>query len=96
MRQGLDDIKLHELALVAALNSVFGELSSQLDPDAIKAAVRGETGLGTMMPFSRDARCWAVYQANYRKMQESGAQNTGGSLLSPLAAAYGRQLRRAI
>ena len=94
MRQALDDIKVHELALIAALNSVFAELSAQLDPEMIAEKVKGESSLGSVLPVARAARCWTIYEKNYRILQESGAQNTGGSLLSPLAAAYARQVRR--
>jgi type VI secretion system FHA domain protein len=94
MQQSMDDIKLHELALVAALNSVFADMGQQLDPDAIMRRARQETGLSAMMPYAREAKCWAIYMENYKLLQESGAANTGGSLLAPLAQAYARQLKR--
>ena len=40
MRQSMDDIKIHELALVAAINSVFADLSKQLDPETIMTRAR--------------------------------------------------------
>ena len=94
MQQSMDDIKLHELSLVAALNSVFADLGTQLDPETISRRARQEAGLADKLPYARDAKCWAVYLDTYAKLQESGAANTGGSLLAPLAEAYARQLRR--
>jgi predicted component of type VI protein secretion system len=79
---------------VAALNSVFADMGQQLDPDAIMRRARQETGLSAMMPYAREAKCWAIYMENYKLLQESGAANTGGSLLAPLAQAYARQLKR--
>ena len=55
---------------------------------------RQETSLSTVLPYARDAKCWAIFVETYRLLQESGAANTGGSLLAPLAQAYARQLRR--
>ncbi len=94
MQQSMDDIKLHELSLVAALNSVFADLGTQLDPDTISRRARQDAGLADKLPYARDAKCWALYLETYAKLQESGAANTGGSLLAPLAEAYARQLRR--
>ncbi len=94
MRQSMDDIKIHELALVAAINSVFADLSKQLDPDTIMTRARQETGLTTMLPYAREVRCWAIYTETHALLQDSGAHNTGGSLLAPVAQAYARQLRR--
>ena len=94
MLGALDDIKRHELALIAAINSVFAGLTEKLDPEVIVGKVRGESGIGNMLPFAREARCWAVYLEQYRAFQMTGSENTAGSLLAPLAAAYARQLRR--
>ncbi len=94
MQQSMDDIKAHELALVAALNSVFADMGQQLDPEAIMRRAKQDTGFATMLPYAREARCWAIFMETYRLLQESGAANTGGSLLAPLAQAYARQLRR--
>ena len=94
MRQSMDDIKIHELALVAAINSVFADLSKQLDPETIMTRARQETGLTTMLPYAREVRCWAIYTETHALLQDSGAHNTGGSLLAPVAQAYARQLRR--
>ena len=94
MQDSMDDIKLHELALVAALNSVFADLGQQLDPEAITRRARQETSVANMLPYAREAKCWAIYMENYRLFQETGAANTGGSLLAPLAHAYARHLKR--
>ena len=48
----------------------------------------------TSFPTRATQKCWAIYTETYAKLQESGAANTGGSLLAPLAEAYARQLRR--
>lgn len=95
MAGAMDDIKRHELALISALNSVFATLAENLDPDAIDAKVRADGGIGNVLPFAREARCWAIYLEQYRAFQTTDADNTAGSLLAPLASAYARQLRRA-
>ena len=51
--------------------------------------------MGAALPMVREARCWAVFEDNYRALQgASGVQNTGGSLLALLATAYAKQVRR--
>lgn len=94
MERAMTDIKQHELAMVAALNGTFAALNEATDPEAIAAKVRAESGLVPMLPIAREARCWAIYLEQYKALQASGAENTAGSLLAPLAAAYARQLGR--
>ncbi len=94
MRRSMEDIKRHELALVAALNTVFAEMTAQLDPEAIGLSVRSEPGISSMIPYAREARCWALFAERFAALQNSGAQNTGGSLLAPVAAAYAKHIRR--
>ncbi len=93
MQQAMTDIKRHELALVAALNGVFTAMTEKLDPVAIADKVRGETNLA-IVPYARKARCWDLFTERYQALQGTEAQNTGGSLLAPLADSYARQLRR--
>ena len=93
MQQSMDDIKVHELALVAALNSVFADLDQQLDPDVDHARrARQDTGsLATMLPNAREARMLGDLRGERTGCcSDSGAANTGGSLLAPLAKAYAR------
>ena len=94
MRRSMDDIKRHELALIGALNSVLAEMTTQLDPEAITNHVRAESGIGNLLPYAREARCWAVYAERFAALQSSGAENTGGSLLAPVAVAYTKAVRR--
>jgi predicted component of type VI protein secretion system len=69
-------------------------MSAQFDPEAIATKIRSESGLGAMLPYARDARCWALYVEHYRALQSSGAETSADSLLAPLALAYARQVRR--
>ncbi len=94
MRRSMDDLKRHELALIGALNTVFADMTAQLDPEAIGNQVRSEGGIGHVLPYAREARCWAVYAERYAALQSGGVANTGGSLLAPVAAAYSNTLRR--
>ena len=93
MQQAMTDIKAHELALVAALNGVFAALTEKLDPEVIAAQARSEGSLN-VVPYARKARCWDIFTEHFQAVQGTEAQNTGGSLMAPLAAAYARQLRR--
>ena len=94
MRRSMDDLKRHELALIGALNSVLADMTLKLDPEAIDKHVRGEGGIGAMVPYAREARCWAVYAERFAALQNSGIANTGGSLLAPVAASYANTVRR--
>ncbi len=92
-RQRMDDIKLHELALIAALNSVFAAICPAAGPGGDRGqGARRRAGIGLhAADRARGHAAGPSTSKHYRALQDSGAENTGGSLLAPLAAAYARQ-----
>ena len=93
MQRGLDDIKRHELAMLAAINAMAGEVALELDPAAIRGRVDQEGGRG-LLARGGGARYWARFEVAYKRMQESYGGT--GPLLGAFAQAYARLARRVV
>ena len=90
IEEGLRDVKAHELALVATVSLLLSEISTQLDPEAIKAKVGGGWDL---LSASRRARCWDEYEAAFGALAGGTA---GATLMGRFAAAYAEQAGQAV
>ena len=89
IEEGLRDVKAHELALVATVSLLLNEISTRLDPEAIKAKVGGKWDL---LGAGRRARCWDEYEAAFAALAGSAP---GGTLMTRFAAAYAEQVTQA-
>ncbi|MDZ5645702.1 type VI secretion system-associated FHA domain protein TagH [Nitrospirillum sp. BR 11828] len=86
IRESLRDIKAHEVALIAGMKTVVGDVLEQLSPDAIKNDVSA-----SMLPQVHKARCWERYEQAHQRMM--GEQSSGPPLGSKFSSAYTQQFR---
>ncbi len=94
MQQSVDDVKRHELAMVAALSGAVDDLLAQLDPERIRAEGDTDSGIGTMFPAARKARYWQIFERVYRDLRDHQDDPASRSVLGPMASAYARQISR--
>ncbi|MBB6253224.1 type VI secretion system-associated FHA domain protein TagH [Nitrospirillum iridis] len=86
IRESLRDIKAHEVALIAGMKTVVGDVLEQLSPDTIKSDVST-----SVLPQVHKARCWERYEQIHQRM--IGEQSSGPPLGSKFSAAYTQQFR---
>ena len=94
--EGLRDVKAHELALIATVSLLLNEISSQLDPAAIKAKLGGGWDL---LSASKRARYWDEYETAFAALAggTAGDRDTeAGTLMARFAAAYAAQVGEAV
>lgn len=65
LRQGFDDLRAHQLALLAGSQALFARLCERLAPEGIAAA---PPRWARPLPFARDAALWAAYRQRYRQV----------------------------
>lgn len=94
VQQSLDDVKRHEIAMVAALSGAMDDMLAQLDPERIRAQGDEDAGIGTMFPTAKKARYWQVFERLYRELKERQGDGNGAALIGPMASAYVRQMSR--
>jgi type VI secretion system protein ImpI/type VI secretion system protein len=83
----LDEIRLHEVAMVSAMRDAVARLLGELSPDNVRVA---EGGLGGMLPLQRKARAFEQYEALYKRVAEAMEDDFDSVFGKAFARAYER------
>ena len=83
----LRDIRLHELASVAAMQSAVRALLQGLDPDRVRAAAEQASGR-VVLPGQRKARAWETYEALYARIAQALSDDFDSVFGKAFARAY--------
>lgn len=89
--EALRDMKLHELASVAAMQTAVREMLAQLSPEAIQA----QAGSGGLLPMQRKARAFEAYEAQHAALVRALADDFDSAFGKAFARAYEQALREA-
>jgi type VI secretion system FHA domain protein len=89
--EALRDMKLHELASVAAMQTAVREMLAQLSPEAIQA----QAGSGGLLPVQRKARAFEAYEASHAALVRALADDFDSAFGKAFARAYEEALREA-
>lgn len=89
--EALRDLRLHELASVAAMQSAVRELLARLAPEAIQA----QAGAGGLLPVQRKARAFEAYEAAHAALVRALADDFDSAFGKAFARAYEEALREA-
>jgi type VI secretion system FHA domain protein len=88
----LRDLRLHELATIAAMQSAVHSLLAEFDPQRLRlAAERGGLGL---VPLQK-AHAWDRFEASYAQITEALSDNFDSVFGKAFARAYERALSEA-
>jgi type VI secretion system FHA domain protein len=87
MRQAINDIQSHQLALLSGVESAFTETLRRLDPAAIEAAIPHHLG-DSMVPVARKARAWDAFRGKFTALEKSLAEDRGEVFGNAFARAY--------
>ena len=83
--EALGDIRMHELATMAAMQEAVRDVLGRIDPAKLRAA--SETG-GIGIGMQRKARAWELYESEFAKLQESLAEKFDDAFGRSFARAY--------
>jgi type VI secretion system protein ImpI/type VI secretion system protein len=81
----LRDIRLHELATMAAMQEAMQELLGKLDPAQFLAAAEGR-----FLPAQKRARAYDLYEAEFKKLREAFTEKFDDAFGRAFARAYER------
>jgi type VI secretion system FHA domain protein len=88
--EALRDIRLHELATMAAMQTAVRAVLQGLDP--VKLRVAAEQGGMTLLPAQRKARAWDAYEALHARTVQALADDFDSVFGRAFARAYERSL----
>ncbi|HTW50916.1 MAG TPA: type VI secretion system-associated FHA domain protein TagH [Stellaceae bacterium] len=88
--QALLDIRLHELASLAAMQSAVRALLADLEPEKFSRSA-GDGGLN-FVAGQRKARAWDAFETHYKRLNQALADNFDSAFGEAFAVAYEKAL----
>jgi type VI secretion system FHA domain protein len=93
MRDALEDIKAHEMALIAGIQVALKHLLEQIDPERLARRLEKRSVLDGL-PGMRKARLWEMYETMHAEIARELEEDFQGSFGQAFAEAYGKYVRR--
>jgi type VI secretion system protein len=94
LRDGIRDLKAHQLAMVAAIQVALARLLAQLDPEMLKSRLEKRSLLDAVLPGARKARYWEVFEKSYKSIAAELEEDFNGVFGKAFAEAYEDELGR--
>ena len=91
----LRDIRLHELATMAAMQAAVRAMLDGLDPAKLRASAEQGGGM-TLLPAQKKARAWDAFEALHARTVQALADDFDSVFGKAFARAYERALRRGL
>jgi type VI secretion system protein len=95
VRQGVEDVKAHQLAVVAGLQVALAALLHEFNPESLKQRLEQQRSvLANLMPGAKNAKAWEIYEAFYKEVAEGAEQGFDGPFGREFRRAYEEQLKK--
>jgi len=95
VRQGVEDIKAHQLAVIAGLQVALVALLHEFDPENLKQRLEQQRSvLANLMPGAKNAKAWEIYEAFYKDVAAQAEQGFDGIFGREFRRAYEEQLKK--
>ena len=91
--QALDDIKAHEVAMMAAMEAALKGVLQQLSPEVLEGQITKSGGLSSLLQ-GKKARYWDVYEQMYAKISDQAETDFHDLFAREFSRAYQAQLDR--
>jgi FHA domain-containing protein len=98
MRDAYDDLRAHQIALMAGIRAALDGLLATFNPEALESRVAPRGALASLLPAARKAQLWGQFSAQYDKISKEATEGFFDLLGTSFLEAYEaeiEQLRRA-
>ena len=68
MRDAYDDLKAHQLGVMAGMKAALAGVLERFDPKVVEGKLTAGSALSSLIPSSRKARLWELFQDLYQKL----------------------------
>lgn len=85
--KGLQDIKIHQLAMLEAMRSALQIALSHFDPEELAQQSRDASPLASSLPLAREAKLWEQFQSRYNDIKRETVDD--------FSDLFGKELRKA-
>ena len=94
VRDGIDDVKAHQMATMAGMQAAVDAVLGQFDPESLKARFDRHSLVDKLLPAARKARYWDLYEDLHREILKEIRDSFLGLFGREFARAYEEQMRK--
>lgn len=87
IEQAVEDLKLHQLAMLEGMKSAVRAVLTQFDPDKLSKHLEKTGGISANIPITREAKLWELFCEQYEGIREEA--------MNDFTEVYGREFRKA-
>lgn len=92
VREGFNDIKAHQLAVMAGIQSALTRLLERFDPQNLESRLQPNV-LDSILPGSRKAKYWDLFTSEYQAIAREAEDDFNELFGDEFARAYEKRLR---
>lgn len=95
VRQGVEDVKAHQLAVVAGLQVALSALLHEFNPERLKQRMEQQRSVvSNLLPGAKNAKAWEIYEQFYKEVAAEAEQGFDGLFGRAFRRAYEEQLKK--
>lgn len=87
-REAFDDLRTHELAILAAVHASIEGVIASFDPRPLKDKLRHIAPVSAAMPVLNNAKCWSLYEDHYQDVAAQLRDDARLGFLKEFSKAY--------
>ncbi|CAM4117208.1 type VI secretion system-associated FHA domain protein TagH [Roseateles saccharophilus] len=92
MRDAFDDLRAHEIGVMAGMRAALDGVLARFDPQALDSAITKRGALASLLPGSRKAQLWEQFQQLYTQLSREAADDFHTLFGKAFLQAYEAQL----
>ena len=94
VREGFDDLKAHQVAVMAGMQVALASLLKRFDPATLEKRLKSQSVLDSILPAARKAKYWELYEDLYKEIAREAEDDFQGLFGKEFATAYERQVKK--
>ena len=92
--EGFNDIKAHQMAMIAGMRAAFEHMLSQFSPRVLEERFEGGSKRGGIMSIANRVRYWEMYREMFDKLARDSDDNFRELFGEEFATAYEEQMQK--
>lgn len=93
MRQGMQDVQAHQMAVIAGMQEAIAVLLRRFDPQSLQRRMDGGASLAALLPGARKGKYWDVFCEIYQEVAAEIEGELPGLFRKAFARAYEEQAK---
>lgn len=94
VQEAVDDLKLHQLAMLEGMKSAVRSLLVQFDPAMLARELEKTGGLTANIPITREAKLWELFCEQYDAIRDEAVNNFADLFGTEFRKAYEKRIMK--